>query len=288
MIALSGSGPGTKLYFSSSAELPAGLVSETYSAKNIQEPDRLAQTVRNCLNGKLSGQGIRAGMCLPDGIFRIQTLEFDTLPKKTADHERLIRWRLEKTAAFDLADTVLRYQVLSREDAGFTVLACVAKKSIIAEYEAVLTGLGMEVWSVGISSFSALNCYANYITRKSGRYALTHLTGESFATIVSENGGARFYRFKDIKRGSAGEIRSRLVREIDDSLHFYTHMDRSQQAGVGCLYLSGEPGVLDLAAGELRAATSLEIEVLSPGIVLSSAGPAGVEMAAALGAGKAL
>ena len=123
--------------------------------------------------------------------------------------------------------------------------------------------------------------------------ALAHVADESFTTIVTEAGGARFYRYKELKRGG-GEIKAKFVREIEDSLHFYTHMDRAQISEVERLYLAGESATTYELADELRTATSLDVEVLSPSTVLteanretpSSALP--ISMAAALGAGSAL
>jgi len=97
-----------------------------------------------------------------------------------------------------------------------------------------------------------------------------------------------------VKRAGAAELKARFMREIEDSLHFYTHMDRTQTSAVQHLYLSGESALLyDLCDG-LSASTSFNVEVLSPADVISRAGQAGtasawlVAMAAALGAGSAL
>jgi Tfp pilus assembly PilM family ATPase len=226
-------------------------------------------------------------LSLPDGVFRVLTLEFDELPGKEADRERLIRWRLEKGAAFDITDTVLRYQVLRRQGKGMTVLASVAKQAVIGQYESLLGELGLEPWSIGLSSLHTLNFYSPLITRTSAVSALAHITEDSFTTIISEAGGARFYRYKEVKRGT-GDIKARFMREIEDSLHFYAHMDRAQQSEVTALYLTGESAMpVDLAEG-LKAETSLNVEVLSPAVVMPSASRAGSEMAAALGAGSSL
>ncbi len=77
------------------------------------------------------------------------------------------------------------------------------------------------------------------------------------------------------------------MREIDDSLHFFTHMDHLQQPEIQYLYLTGESIVSELAEG-LRTMTSLNIEVLSPAVAALSAEGIGPEMAATLGAGSSL
>jgi Tfp pilus assembly PilM family ATPase len=227
-------------------------------------------------------------LSLPDGVFRVQMLEFDELPGKAEDRERLIRWRLEKGAAFDIAETDLRYHVLGRQEKGFTVLSCVAKRAVIAQYESLLIGLGLDPWAVGPSSFHTLNFYFSYLTKKSAVSALAHLSEDTFATIIMDASGITFYRYKDVKRGSSEDIRSRLMREIDDSLHFYTHMDHLQQPEVQDLYITGESIVSAELAEGLRTITSLNVEVLSPAVAARSAQSIGPEMAAALGAGSSL
>jgi Tfp pilus assembly PilM family ATPase len=284
---LSGFGANLSVSFTKTVDVPDGVVSEAYASPNVIDRSRLSAVLREGLDGVPSG--IRqAGLSLSDGAFRVQTIEFDELPDKAEDRQRLVGWRLEKGAAFDISDTVLRYQVLGRQDKGFTVLSCVAKQAVIAQYESLFIERGLEPWAVGPSSFYAFNFYSSYLAKNSAVSALTHLSRESFSTIIMEPGGVRFYRYKDVKRGSAEDIRDKLMREIEDSLHFYAHMDRSQQSEVRDLYLTGESDVSADLAETLRAVTSLNVEVLSPGVVALSEGKVGPEMNAALGAGCSL
>jgi Tfp pilus assembly PilM family ATPase len=266
-------------------ELPSGIVSEAYASPNILDYDKFISVFREGLTGI---PGIRrTALSLPDGVFRVQTIDFDELPPKASERERFIRWRIGKTAAIDAADTVLRYQVLKGQDKGFTVLVCVVKQAVLAQYEAALCAAGLEPWSVGPSSFHTLNFYSPLINGKTAVSALAHITGDSFSTIVVED-GARFYRYKEIKGAGAVEGKARFMREIDDSLHFYTHMDRTQRSEVTGLYLTGEGRLpSDLAEG-LRSLTSLDVQVLSPTLIIPSANEAETGMAAALGAGCSL
>jgi len=287
IVVVSGRGTDCSVVYTKTGDVPPGAVSESYASPNIADFYHVNDVLRECLADAPTGIR-RAALSLPDSLFRVQTIEFDELPDKAEDRERLIRWRLEKGATFDIADTVLRYQILGRQDKGFTVLSCVAKQAVISQYESLLTERGLEPWVVGPSSFHALNFYSSYLTKKSNGYALAHLSEDFFATIIMEKSGVKFYRYKDVKRGSADDIRSRLMREIDDSLHFYTHLNRLQQSEVKDLYLTGESVVsVDLAEG-LRSMTSLNVEVLLPAVAALSDESVGPEMAAALGAGGSL
>jgi len=266
--------------------MEAGTVTEAFAAQNIRDSEGLAALVRSSMKDLTTLSLRRAGLSLPDGIFRVQTLEFDELPSHRRDRDRLVRWRLEKGAAFDVSNTVLRYQVVPRRDKGCSVLACVAKQEVISQYEDLLAGLGLEPWAVAPSSFNVLNFYGPYLEGKNiPSFALAWVTEGSYTTIIMEQGGPRFYRHKEIKTGTAADVTVRLIRELDDSLHFYLHMDRQQQSAVGHLYLAGEPSVVVLLSEGLKSETTLEVETLVPAVVLTSGGESAAYLAAALGAG---
>jgi Tfp pilus assembly PilM family ATPase len=284
---VSGKGAKASVLGTARAVVPPGMVNESYGAPNLDSSLDLSRLVTDCLTSLGRPDIRRVALCLPDGVFRAQTLDFDALPGKAADRERLIRWRLEKTAAFDVVDTALRYEILRGQDSGLTVLACVAKQSVLSQYEAVLTNLGLEPWSIGLSSFSTLNFYAAYLASRSPVAVLAHITDDAFATVIMENGGVRFYRYKEIKRGGVDEIRARIIREIEDSIHFYAHMDRTQAAEIRHLFLSGDAAEnVGLAEG-LQDRMAVTVEVLTPTVVLSR-GEAEPDLAAALGAGGSL
>ena len=270
--------------------LAAGMVAETFAALNIKDREGLAELLRAGLKSLGAHSVRRAGLSLPDGIFRVQTIEFDDLPKHHRDRDRLVRWRVEKGAAFDASSTVLRYQVYPRSDRGCTVLACVAKKEIIAQYEDLLSGVGLEPWIVTPSSFNAVNFYGPYLAGKDiPSFALAWVTESSYTTIIMEQGVPRFYRYKEIKAGGApADVTVRLIRELDDSLHFYLHMDRQQQSEVEHLYLAGEPVVVASLSESLKKETTLAVETLLPGAVLASVPEAASPLAAAFGAGGVL
>ena len=287
LAAVSGKGAKASVLGTARAVLPPGLVNESYGAPNLDDPDELSRLLRDCLTGLGRPDIRRVALSLPDGVFRVQTLDFDTLPGKAVDRERLIRWRLEKTAAFDVTDTVLRYEVLRGQDRGLTVLACVAKQSVLSQYEAVLTRLGLEPWSIGLSSFSTLNFYASYLAKQSPVAVLAHITNDAFATVILENNGVRFYRYKEIKQGGVDEVRARIIRELEDSMHFYSHMDRTRATELGHLFLTGEAAAGDGLAEGLHDRMAGTVELLSPSVVLAR-GQAEPELAAALGAGGSL
>jgi Tfp pilus assembly PilM family ATPase len=286
---LIGKGGAISLSASKTVPLPAGMVNETFASQNIKNFEGLTSILRSSLKESSTIPIRRAGLSLPDGIFRVQTFEFDELPANNRDRDRLVRWRLEKGAAFDTANTLLRYQVLPRQDRGSSVLACVAKQEVISQYEDLLAGMSLEPWAVVPSSFNALNFYATSLAMKNlPGYALAWVAEDSYTTIIVERGGPRFYRYKEIKAGAPEGVTGRLIRELDDTIHFYVHMDRQQQSAVDHLYLSGEPALIASLSESLKYETTLKIETLVPSLVLAEGADADPSLAAAFGAGGAL
>lgn len=286
---LNSKGGAISLSASKTVPLPAGMVNETFASQNIKDFEGLTSLLRSSLKEGATVPIRRAGLSLPDGIFRVQTLEFDELPANNRDRDRLVRWRLEKGAAFDTANTLLRYQILPRQDRGCSVLACVAKQEVISQYEDLLAAQSFEPWAVVPSSFNAMNFYAPYLAAKNiPGYALAWVAEGSYTTIIMERGGPRFYRYREIKAGAPEDVTGRLVRELEDSIHFYLHMDRQQLSEVDHLYLSGEPALIASLSESLKNETTLKIETLVPSFVLAAGTDADPALAAAFGAGGAL
>jgi Tfp pilus assembly PilM family ATPase len=108
---------------------------------------------------------------------------------------------------------------------------------------------------------------------------------------VIEQGGVRFYRYKEVRAGRPEDVRDRPVRELDDSLHFYMHAGRSQDPEIDRLYLSGDRDAVEMIVPSLTNSIPLPVEVLTPSAVLPSLGNGerngdrSANMAAALGAG---
>ena len=288
---LSRSGTQSSVLAVETVDLPEGVVEEEYAVPNILDFKVLADRLGDCL-GRLSRfNARRAALSLPDGVFRIHILEFDELPPRAADRERLLRWRLEKAAAFDMAGTVLRYRVFRREGGPHTLLACAAKAAVVSQYESLLTDLGVQPWSIGPSSFHAMDHYATLLHEHPQSFAFAYIADDAISAMVADRENIFFYRWKEVRRTAADDSRLRVIREISDSIHFYTHRDRAQQSGADRLFLAGTAAGLDAVAEGVRSSLSIDVSVLPPMIGVAAAGDAAgdaampVVSAALLGAG---
>lgn len=270
-------------------ELPGGVVTETFADPMVADRETLGGVLRGMLSKLAPFKTRRIGLCLPDAVFRTQTLEFDVLPKSARDREKLIRWRMEKNASIDMAGTVLRWQTRERPAGGAAVLASLARTGTIRQCEDLFADLGYEVWSVAPASFQAVNYYASALAgRCGGNCGFSWLSQASYSTIILEQGWPRFYRYREVKSGPAAEVAGRLARELDDTLHFYTHRDRQQPAEVGQLFVTGDAGLAGMIAESFGHSPDLKVTALSPGDAVLSAGADAARFAPAWGAGGSL
>lgn len=265
--------------------LSAGLINAGYATLNIDDIDRLINEFRE--NFAIADYPLlrKTALSLPDSVFRIQTFEFDELPKKAKDKEQLIYWRLEKSA-YDISDSILQYHIFKHNKKS-SVLTCLAKRAVIKEYENTLLALGLEPWFIGPTSLNIFNFYRPYFANVSPISVLIHISGSTCATIIEGPDGI-FYRYKDIRKEQAEDIQVKLVREIGDFIHYYTHKDHEQKRNIDKIYITGDGNTLPGFIEGIRYMTSLDVEVPMPSKIVSSTDEIDIEMAAALGVGYRL
>jgi len=108
------------------------------------------------------------------------------------------------------------------------VLACVAKREVISQYEDLLAGQSIEPWGGSYhSSFNAINSMHPILPRRTyPGMALVWVAEGSYTTIIMGNGWTSLFIDTGRSRQGAPEnVTGRLMRELDDSIHFYLHMD---------------------------------------------------------------
>ncbi len=83
-------------------------------------------------------------------------LDFDQLPSKAVEALPVVRFRLKKLLPFDVDEAVVSYQVMSSAKGSVQVLAVAVPKSVLDEYEGVVTAAGYLPGAVLPSTLAAL------------------------------------------------------------------------------------------------------------------------------------
>jgi type IV pilus assembly protein PilM len=139
------------------ADLREGAVAPGLKAGNIVNRAAVVAAVRTALDGVAgSGRGRDVTVVVPDAAVRVLLLDFDQLPGKAAEALPVVRFRLKKLLPFDTDDAVLSYQVMSSGKGGVQVVAVAIPKSVLDEYEGVVTAAGYLPGAVLPSTLAAL------------------------------------------------------------------------------------------------------------------------------------
>ncbi len=138
-------------------EWAEGALAPGLKAGNIVDRAAVVAAVRKALDGVAGqGRGRDVTVVVPDAAARVLLLDFDQLPGKAAEALPVVRFRLKKLLPFDADDAVLSYQVMSSGKAGVQVLAVAVPKSVLDEYEGVVTAAGYLPGAVLPSTLAAL------------------------------------------------------------------------------------------------------------------------------------
>jgi Tfp pilus assembly PilM family ATPase len=163
--------------------LPAEAVTPALTGVNVPNPRVVADAIRRACQKAGLGSPRRVALVVPDGIARVSLLHFDQVPPRAADLDQLIRWQLKKSTPFPLEDATTDHVPANALDGGATFVAMVARKDVIAQYEAATAAAGMHAGIVDLASFNVMNAITGPSTG-SGQAA----AGDSLVICLAHEG----------------------------------------------------------------------------------------------------
>jgi len=167
----------------------------------------------------------KLALVLPDNLARVSLIPLPERPASRRHLIELLRFKLRRTVPFRLDEAVLSYQVLPGDGRGVVVLAALALRSAIEQYEAAVEAVGGRPGLVELCSLSLFNLCRRELDRlgKGERdAALFNYTTSYFTMILARAGRLLFYRCKtltlsDHQAGAGGVV----ARELATSLSYY-------------------------------------------------------------------
>jgi type IV pilus assembly protein PilM len=142
------------LELSTTSELSPGCVMPDLSENNLREPKAVVNALRSSLE-TVAGRSRDVVAVLPDAAVRVVLLDFETLPSGGDEAEGVVRFRLRKSLPFDVDKAKVSYQAES-SGTGVRVVAAVALKTVIEDYEAAFREAGFSPGIVLPSMLAAL------------------------------------------------------------------------------------------------------------------------------------
>ena len=226
-----------------SRELPDGAVEPSLTRQNVKNPKAIGAAISEVLDAMEAGEH-RISLLLPDHVARVTLLHFATLPRSRGELADLVRFRMAKSLPFKTEEAALDLQVVSGNTApgnegGSTVLSTFIKRSVLQQYESLITAAGYWPGLVGLSTFELFNLFRGRVEADSpaGKDVLLLNVTPSYASIVIfSDGNLIFYRCKPhLENGNEEERVVALRREVYTSFAFY--QEKLLGRGIGRVFL---------------------------------------------------
>ena len=163
---------------------------------NIPEPKVVADALRRALERTGLRSVGRVAMVVPDSVARVSLLTFEKLPPKAADLDQLVRWQLKKATPFPIEEASISTMVANVTEQGTTLAVSVARRDVIAEYEGVVSALGIHAGIVDLASFNVLNTIIAGGAAKDGDSLVVTLAAEATSLAILRGEDLMFYRHR--------------------------------------------------------------------------------------------
>ena len=139
------------------AALPEGAVVPNPSAENIHDREAVTEGIRKVVS-VLPRRPTRVGLTVPDSAAKVSFVQFDSVPGRAADLERLIAWQVRRSAPFRIEEAQLAYTAGARRpDGGQEFIVALVRRDIVEEYEGVCRAAGVHAGLVDLTSFNVIN-----------------------------------------------------------------------------------------------------------------------------------
>ena len=234
--------------------LPDGAVTPMMVGVNVTQPD----VVRGAIKRALERAGLtatrRAALVVPDSVARVSLLNFDQVPARAQDLDQLVLWQLRKSAPFPIEQAVVSHFPVASEAGRLSVAAIVARRDVLAEYEALASGLGIHAGIVDLASFNVINAIMS-ATPIDGRDQLViHVAAEATTLAILRGTALMFYRHR---LSADDEPLGALVHQTA-----MYHEDRLGGGGFSRVWLSGAGAHGDEARRQISSRTEAPIEIV--------------------------
>lgn len=182
---------------------------------NIVDVDGVSAALARALN-KVQGRGKEVALLLPDQVVRVFILHFDTFPKRADEAEPLLRWRLKKSVPFDLEEAVLSHMMQPARSPGVDVLASIARRKVVRQYEEIVEAAGLTPGVVLGSTLATLP-----LLDSERPTLLARVTSRTLTSVITRGEVLCVYRCTELPVGAEELEPAALLEEIYPAMAYY-------------------------------------------------------------------
>jgi type IV pilus assembly protein PilM len=208
--------------------LPPGAIVPSPVETNILMVAEVRSAVGRAFS-RLRGKGQVAAVLVPDPVVPVFVLHFDVFPRRRAEAEPLLRWRLKKSTPFEAEETIISFMRQAPREEGVDIVTALARLRIIREYEQLMQSVGLAPGVVLSSTLAALPLMEDH---RSG--LLARVAGRTLTTAIVREGILWNYRCIELPVDVLELSPQTLLDEIYPVTTYYQDSWKEDIAGV-CL-----------------------------------------------------
>ena len=208
--------------------LPPGALRPSPVRENLHDVEAVAAAVTSALEEIGRGRSARRdiALLLPDLSARVTVIPVEQMPSKAEEIVTLVRFRMRKAVPFDVDDACVSYRVQGRD-----VLAAMAPRAVVRQFESLVEELGYQPGLVTLSTLAGLNLVVPGAQPDSGAMLIRGSGGQ--VTIAIHSPG-RLHMLRVSEWGDPQE----LVQDVYSSAIFYQdnahgRVERIYECGLG-------------------------------------------------------
>jgi Tfp pilus assembly PilM family ATPase len=244
--------PGSTMSAYAGEGIPEGAVTPALTGVNIVAPDVVRAAIKRALDRAGLGSVRRAALVVPDTVARVSLLTFDQVPTRSQDLQQLIQWQLRKASPYPLEEAVISHFPAAAGEGHLSVAAVVGRRDVLAQYEGVVSELGIHAGVVDLASFNVINAVFASASPDGRDWLVIHMTPEATTLAILRGDSLMFYRHR---AHADDEPLGSLVHQTA-----MYHEDRLGGGGFGRVWLSGAGPRPDEARVEISRRLNVPVE----------------------------
>ncbi len=212
IVAVRAADGATMLEAAAAAALPAGLLTPGLQQANLPDRAKLVPALRDSL-AAVAGRARDICLIIPDATTRVMLLDFETFPEKPQDADAVVRFRLKKSLPFDVEQSSVSFD-RQGTSLPIRVVAAVTPRSVLEEYESLVSEAGYNPGSVLPSTLAALGL------ADASRPAMVIKVerGTTTFAIVDQD---QILLYRALDNGGAAVTGESLVDDVNTSLVYF-------------------------------------------------------------------
>jgi type IV pilus assembly protein PilM len=238
-------------------DLRDGAVVPSLNAQNIADRATVAEALTRAFD-RIGRRPRRVALVVPDSVAKISLVRFEKIPQRPRDLDELVRWQVRKTAPFRIEDAQVTYSAgAPAPEGGREFVVALARRDIIAEYEAVCAAAGAHAGIVDLATLNVVN-----LVLASGvppaDWLLVHVTIDYTTVAILRGADLIFFRSR------TAEAEGTLADLVHQTAMYYE--DRLTGAGFSRVILAGAAaaGGFDQLRRSLEDRLRVRVEPIDP------------------------